>query len=259
MKCGKRKILTHKEIVPGHYLLSYESFYSEDEIVPGQFISIKVDPLATVLRRPFSIFDIRGQELFVFYKAVGTGTCLLAEKKPGDSIDVLEVLGHGFSQSAEEDSLALAGGGIGIAPLFLLAKRLRGKGKQVSVYLGAQTADGIFWEEEFRDMGCQVCVTTDDGSRNICGNICCGLEPDCVKNNFQRIYACGPQAMCRSVVQVAGKAGIICEVSLEEMMGCGFGVCLGCAVKVKSKGNGPAYKMVCKDGPVFDANEIEWE
>ena len=259
MKCSERKIIGNEKLGKDYYLLKYESQFSEKSIVPGQFISISLNSEAMVLRRPFSIFDVNSNVVSVFYKKVGKGTCILAEKKKGELINVLEVLGKGFSFYDKDRSLAVVSGGIGVAPLYFLAKRLRSMEKDVFIYLGARTELELFFEDDLKKMGCSVCVTTDDGSKNICGTVCCGLEPDCEKNNFDRIYACGPKPMLKAVAGVADKANILCEVSMEEVMGCGFGVCLGCAVKIKTKETDPIYKMVCKDGPVFDSQEIDWE
>ncbi|MBN1521034.1 MAG: dihydroorotate dehydrogenase electron transfer subunit [Candidatus Aureabacteria bacterium] len=255
--CGTRAIIENRKVGQEHFILRFRSAFHENDTAPGQFVSVKVDSPLMVLRRPLSVFDIEGNELSLFYKVVGSGTQALSQKKPGEKLDVLEVLGKGFTIDVQGRSVALVGGGMGVAPLFYLAKVLRKRKKDVHVYLGAQTAKEIFFEDGFQKMGCHVCVTTDDGSRNICGTVCCGLEPDCAKKSFQMIYACGPRSMLKAVSFIAEKAGIPCEVSLEEVMGCGFGVCLGCAVKVKDKEN--PYKMVCKDGPVFHAEDIDWK
>jgi len=237
-----------------HYILSFISGFENKSIIPGQFISIKVKEGSMLLRRPFSIFNVEDGKVFIFYRVTGKGTKILSEKKPGDELDILGILGNGFSIDDRNKTFALVSGGMGIAPLFFLAKILLKKGKEVFFYIGGKTESEIFFEKELTDLGCNVCVATDDGSKNIRGTVCDAFEPECKKRRFSIIYSCGPKEMLKKVALIAEKEKIPCRISLEEVMACGFGVCLGCAVAVKR--GGTKYKMVCKDVPVFEADEI---
>ena len=193
----------------------------------------------------------------VLYEVVGKGTELLSRKRPGDTVDVIGPLGNGFSvqrtaRSAQRTAVLVAGG-IGVAPLVALAEELKKKKIRTMVIIGAKTKSHILCEDEFKSLGCEVKITTEDGSKGTRG-----LATDLLRNTQYAIpntlYACGPAAMLKSVAKIAEAKRVPCQVSVEERMACGVGACLGCPVKVKIGG----YKMVCKDGPVFDAKEIAW-
>ena len=209
---------------------------------PGQFVDLKLGGL--FLRRPISVCDAEDGALTLIYKVVGKGTEAMSKLENGAELDVLTGLGNGYDLDRSGDAPLLIGGGAGVPPLYLLAKELIKQGKAVSVILGFNTRDEIFYEEEFRALGCAVTVTTVDGSYGIKGFV-----TDALPENVSYLYACGPMPMLRAVF----RTGIPGELSFEERMGCGFGACMGCSMETKS---GP--KRVCKEGPVFRTEELLW-
>ena len=212
---------------------------------PGQFIDIALDGL--FLRRPISICNISGDTMTIIYKIVGKGTEKMAMLKAGDKLDVLTNLGNGYDLSIVNKDALLIGGGVGVPPLFMLAKELLSKGINVTIILGFNTKDEIFYEDEFKALGAKVLVTTVDGSYGIKG-----LVTDAFKDvKYDYFYTCGPLPMLKAVYKATDTSG---EFSFEERMGCGFGACMGCSCKTNF-GN----KRICKDGPVFKKEEIIWE
>ncbi|MCR5611307.1 MAG: dihydroorotate dehydrogenase electron transfer subunit [Clostridiales bacterium] len=210
---------------------------------PGQFVEIKLDGL--YLRRPISVCDCENGYLTIIYKVVGSGTEQMTGLKEGDRLDVLTCLGNGYDLAAAGDRPLLIGGGVGVPPMYLLAKELIKQGKEVSVILGFNTRDEVFFEDEFASLGCSVTVTTADGSYGVRGFV-----TDALPDNASYFYACGPKPMLRALSERTDIPG---EFSLEERMGCGFGACMGCSVMTKS-----GAKRVCKDGPVFKKEELIW-
>ncbi len=209
----------------------------------GQFVNIKLDGL--YLRRPISVCDRDEDSFTIIYKVVGRGTEKMATLQPGTKLDILTGLGNGYDTSASGSHPLLIGGGVGVPPLYLLARELRGQGKQVSVILGFNTAEEVFYAEEFRALGCEVAVTTVDGSLGTRGYVTAALP-----GNYTYFYACGPEPMLRSVSHACTTSG---ELSFEERMGCGFGACMGCSCKTLT-----GYKRICRDGPVMKKEEIQW-
>ena len=210
----------------------------------GQFVNIRLDGL--FLRRPLSVCDRDGNVLTLIYKIVGKGTRQLSLMQPGEKLDVLTGLGNGYDLSLSGSHPVLLGGGVGVPPLYLLARELLAQGKQVSVVLGFNTAAEVFYEEEFRALGCQVTVTTADGSRGIRGFV-----TDAYPEEYTYFYTCGPEPMLKAVWRTAKTQG---QMSFEERMGCGFGACMGCSCKTIA-----GYKRICKDGPVMKKEELLWE
>ncbi len=211
---------------------------------PGQFINIKLDGL--YLRRPISVCDCADGVYTIIYKVVGKGTEQMREMKEG-TLDVLTGLGNGYDTSLSGDHPVLLGGGVGVPPLYLLAKKLIAEGKKVSVILGFNTKDEIFYEEEFRALGADVTVTTVDGSYGVQGFV-----TDAMRDmEYTYFYTCGPEPMLKAIYNTASTSG---QLSFEERMGCGFGACMGCSCKTLY-GN----KRICKDGPVLVKEEIIWE
>ena len=210
-------------------------------ILPGQFVNIRVQ--GQFLRRPISVCNITDGILTIIYKVVGVGTEAMSHLPIGTQLDVLTVLGNGYDLSKAGDAPLLVGGGVGIPPMYMLARQLRKMGKAVRVILGFNTKDEIFYEEEFRALGCDVTVTTVDGSHGVKGFVTNALDG---KQSYY--YTCGPLPMIKALLQAAGLHG---EVSMEERMGCGFGACMGCTIQTTK---GP--KRVCKEGPVFPAEEL---
>ena len=214
------------------------------QLKPGQFVNVKLEPF--FLRRPISICDVKEDELTLIYKAVGEGTKMMSELKEG-KLDLLIGLGNGYDLSKSGERPLLIGGGVGVPPLYYLAKKLREQGKEVSVILGFNKKDEIFIEKEFIDLGCKVLVTTADGSYGTKGFVSDVMD----EVEYSYFYTCGPLPMLKAVNNKAESEG---EFSFEERMGCGFGACMGCSIKVKD-----GYKRVCKEGPVFERKEILWQ
>lgn len=239
MKQLQYTILTNEVLTPLVWKMVLEG--DTEGIRPGQFVEIRLPGL--FLRRPISVCDVEGDRLTIIYKVVGKGTADMSAMRPGLSLDVLTCLGNGYDLSLAGDAPLLLGGGVGVPPLYMLAKRLRAAGKLVNVVLGFNTASEVFYAEEFRALGCNVQVTTADGSFGTKGFV-----TDALPGHISYFYACGPLPMLRAIDRACKSEG---EMSYEERMGCGFGVCVGCTVQTV---NGP--KRVCKDGPVFKKGEI---
>ena len=214
-----------------------------DGIKPGQFVNVLLEN--KYLRRPVSVCDADGKKLTLIYKVVGSGTAELSGYVPGKALDILTVLGNGYDLSLSGERPLLIGGGVGVPPLYYLAKELKKQGKSVSVILGFNAKDEIFYENEFKELGCGVKVTTVDGSYGIKGFV-----TDALEDGYTYVYTCGPKPMLKAV---NGKITTSGQFSLEERMGCGFGACMGCSVKTEF-----GTKRLCKDGPVLFKEEIIW-
>lgn len=211
---------------------------------PGQFINIKLDGF--YLRRPISICDYDDKTITIIYKVVGEGTEVMSKLHAGEKLDVLCGLGNGFDTSKSLDKPVLIGGGVGVPPMYNLCKRLIGEGKKVTVILGFNKNEEIFYEDEFIKLGADVKVTTVDGSYGIKGFVTDALKD----TEYSYFYTCGPMPMFKAIEATAVTSG---QYSFEERMGCGFGACMGCSCKTKY-GN----KRICKDGPVLTREEIIW-
>ena len=210
---------------------------------PGQFVDIRLDGL--FLRRPISVCDFENGELTLIYKVVGKGTEAMKKLLPGAELSVLTGLGNGYDLAAAGERPLLIGGGVGVPPLYMLAKRLVREGKAVSAVLGFNTKAEVFCEDEFRALGCAVTITTADGSYGTRGFV-----TDALPGDASYFYACGPMPMLRAVFSRTDIPG---EMSFEERMGCGFGACMGCSVMTKN-----GAKRVCREGPVFKKEELDW-
>lgn len=218
-----------------------------DITAPGQFINIKLE--GHYLRRPISVCDVSESDstVTVIYKIVGHGTEQMGKMQAGETLDILTGLGNGYDISAAGDSPLLVGGGVGVPPMYLLAKKLIDAGKKVTVVLGFNTASEVFYEDEFAALGAKVYVTTVDGSKGIKGFV-----TDALKNTeYTYFYTCGPEPMLKALYNATTTSG---QFSFEERMGCGFGACMGCSCKTLY-GN----KRICKDGPVLMKEEIIWQ
>ena len=211
---------------------------------PGQFVNIRLSGL--YLRRPISVCDAENGILTLIYKAVGEGTRQMSRMVVGENLDVLTGLGNGYDLSRAGEQPLLLGGGVGVPPLYLLAKELVRVGKTPRVILGFNTKDEVFYEEEFRALGCDVTVTTVDGT---CGTM--GFVTDAMGEGYTFFYTCGPEPMLKAVFRASKASG---QMSFERRMGCGFGACMGCSCKTLT-GN----KRICKEGPVMDKEDILWE
>ena len=210
-------------------------------ILPGQFVNIRV--AGQFLRRPISVCNITDGLLTIIYKVVGVGTEAMSHLPVGTELDVLTILGNGYDLTKAGDQPLLVGGGVGVPPMYMLARQLREMGKEVKVILGFNTVDEVFYENEFRALGCDVTVTTVDGSHGVKGFVTNAMD-----GQQSYYYTCGPLPMIKALLQAVGTHG---EVSMEERMGCGFGACMGCTILTTQ---GP--KRVCKEGPVFPAEEL---
>lgn len=210
---------------------------------PGQFVNIRLS--GKFLRRPISVCDLDGDLLTLVYKVVGEGTRELSRMSGGE-LDLLTGLGNGYDVTCVGDFPLLIGGGVGVPPLYLLAKRLIGMGKSVQVILGFNTSGEVFYEKEFQKLGADVTVTTADGSYGVKGFVTDALR----EKRYSYFYTCGPEPMLKAVYKAANTSG---QFSFEERMGCGFGACMGCSCKTVT-----GYKRICKDGPVLHKEEILW-
>ena len=213
-------------------------------LAPGQFVNIKIDGL--FLRRPISVCNCENNTLTLIYKVVGKGTEILANIKDGE-LDVLVGLGNGYDVLLSGDNPVLLGGGVGVPPLYMLAKQLINNGKNVTVVLGFNTKDEIFYEKEFAALGAAVTVTTVDGSHGTKGFVTDALK----EMSYTYFYTCGPEPMLKAVYKTSVTSG---QMSFEKRMGCGFGACMGCSCKTIT-----GYKRICKEGPVMMKEEILWE
>jgi len=213
--------------------------------VSGQFVNLLLDGF--YLRRPISVCDRVDGQLTIVYKVVGKGTEKMSRMQAGESVDILTGLGNGYDLTDAGEHPLLLGGGVGVPPMYLLAKDLIAMGKQVSVILGFNTKDEVFYEDEFRALGADVTVATADGSYGVKGFV-----TDAMKDiDYTYFYTCGPEPMLKAVWNASKTGG---QFSFEERMGCGFGACMGCSCKTLV-GN----KRICKDGPVLRKEEILWQ
>ncbi len=219
---------------------------TEEITRPGQFVNIMLS--GHYLRRPISVCDRTEGTLTIIYKVVGEGTEQMAGMVPGGTLDILTGLGNGYDISTAGDAPLLIGGGVGVPPMYLLAKELCDAGKQVSVVLGFRSAGDVFYAEEFAALGARVYITTEDGSVGTKGFVTDAFP---LVGDYTYTYCCGPEPMLRAVYNHTVTSG---QYSFEERMGCGFGACMGCSCKTLY-GN----KRICKDGPVLVKEEIIWE
>lgn len=272
----RAKITDQKKIAPGHTIVTFQSRDIAKAARPGQFVQILCDDSSDpLLTRPFSFLRTRGDLIDILYHVVGRGTSVLSRKVKGESLWLLGPLGNGFSALLNRP-LVLVGGGVGIPPLYHLAETLPKRDRHpISVFLGARRRELVLCEKEFRKLGCQVFVSTDDGSRGFKGRVTDLLRQKWAhlthsKNDGKgkdpaMMYTCGPTPMLKAVCDFSLEHGVSCEAAVEVPMACGFGACVGCAVKVREApfsqdvGRGFRYAMACSEGPVFQARDIIWE
>ena len=241
-------IKTHYTIVENTPVApkTFKLVLSGEGVVEGEFVNIGIP--GYYLRRPLSVCDKEEGQFTVIYKVVGEGTKVLSEMPVGASLEVLTGLGRGFDPDACQEEALLVGGGLGVPPLFLLAKELKARGKKVTAVLGFNRGDEIILASEFRNLCDEVMVSTVDGSVGVKGFVTDALKV--LKPTYDYFYTCGPMVMMKAVCAALKKRG---EASLEERMGCGAGFCYGCSIQTKK---GP--RRVCKDGPVFKKEELIW-
>ena len=240
MKQSILEISENKKIAKDVYLMKLSG---DADAAPGQFINIKLDGF--FLRRPISICDVCGDETTIIYKTVGSGTEYLSRLSVGEKLDVLSGLGNGFDLSKSGNAPLVIGGGVGVPPMYYLAKCLKNEGKDVTAVLGFNTADEVFGTKEFEALGVKTVLATADGSLGEKGFV-----TDVLPDSYTYFYTCGPEPMLKAVY---GKTATSGQLSFEERMGCGFGACMGCSCKTKY-----GSKRICRDGPVLVKEEIIW-
>ena len=243
MKEIELKIRENKKIAKDIYEMKLEGDTS-DITAPGQFIDIKLDGF--YLRRPISVCDVEGNVITIIYKILGNGTEAMTAYPEGKVLSVISGLGNGYDTSLSGNNPLLIGGGVGIPPLYLLARELRKENKKVTVILGFNISDEIFYVDEFKKLGCEVAVTTVDGSFGIPGFV-----TNAIPDDYSFFYTCGPEPMLKAVYKATKTSG---QFSFEARMGCGYGACMGCSCKTLT-----GYKRICVDGPVMMKEEIAWE
>ena len=264
-------ILSNAEVSPGYWRMRMTAPPEFSSATPGQFVMVRVsgaiDPL---LRRPFGIFDVGSyiplqsgattQPCFeMLYRVVGKGTALLASLHANDLLDVLGPLGTGFTLGEPDEEKLIVGGGVGLAPLYLLAKELVTASK-VRLFAGGRTRDDILCITEFERLGVECYTATEDGSLGECGLVTEALlrRLDQLQGRAT-IFACGPHGMLNAVGNIAAERNIPCQVSLEGYMACGVGACLGCVAPGRThSAETPDFRCVCTEGPVFEAGELKW-
>ncbi|MDD8048119.1 MAG: dihydroorotate dehydrogenase electron transfer subunit [Thomasclavelia sp.] len=246
-KQGLLKIIEKKKLTIDVYLMTIEGNEAKYVSASGQFINIKInDSKEPYLRRPMSIYDYSSTTITFIFKVVGEGTKILSKKEIGESLDCLIGLGNGFKEN-EYNNILLIGGGLGTPPMYSLAKKLKAKGKTVNCVLGFGSKNDVILENEYKNVCDNVYVASMDGSIGTKGTVI-----DCIKENnikFDYYYSCGPEKMLDALVINYPDNG---ELSFEARMGCGFGACMGCSCKVKTK----PYKRICVEGPVLSSKEV---
>ena len=242
MKDSLFEIITNKKIAKNTYEMVLMGDTSHIT-ASGQFVNIKIDGF--FLRRPISVCNVEGDLLTLIYKVVGEGTEAMSKMDKGVKLAVLTGLGNGYDLSLSGDTPLLIGGGAGVPPMFLLARKLVMEGKKPRAILGFGSADEVFYKDEFEKIGVPVTVTTVDGSEGVKGFV-----TDAMDSGYSYFYTCGPEPMLKAVYDKSETSG---QFSFEERMGCGFGACMGCSCKTKY-GN----KRICRDGPVLVKEEIIW-
>ncbi|MGX8834302.1 dihydroorotate dehydrogenase electron transfer subunit [Amedibacillus sp. YH-ame6] len=240
-------ILQNEQIAKDTYRMVLQANMSKD-MLPGQFVNIKVD--GYLLRRPISISSIEDMHFVIVYKVVGDGTKKLTTLTSGQSMNVFGPLGSSYPIHNEEEEVLLIGGGVGVPPLFEVAKQYRKLQKQVHVVLGFNDADSVFYEEEFKALGCHVVISTMDGSYGVKGTVMDGIEDANITCDF--VCSCGPRPMLKAV-EANYQRGYM---SFESRMACGIGACMACVAKDKKEEN--LYHKICKDGPVFPIGKVEF-
>ncbi len=277
------KINFNKRLTSKYYQMSLRCPLIAKKSLPGQFIHLYIDSVDVFLRRPFSIYNVDNNSIEILYKIVGPGTEYLSAKMKNQFLNILGPLGNGYKienreqrtenrrketkDRNEKNSIILVAGGTGVASLFFLAKRLQKNNNnniKIIVLLGAKNKEELINVNEFKNIGCQIKIATDDGSSGYKGFVPEYLHNLLVTSHGARItniYSCGPKPMLKEIAKISGIHKIPCQISLEEHMACGVGACMGCVVKIKNQKSNAKfeYKRVCKDGPVFDTQEVVWE
>jgi len=260
----KCSILENIKIGQNYFKMTISAPQVAKQSRAGQFVHLRcsnppVSPFTKggmrgiILRRPFSIHRVSGNKIEILYRVIGRGSLEISRKKPKEFVDIIGPLGNGFKIAGNLKIAILVAGGMGVAPLVMLAEEM----KSVKVLIGAKTKKELLCEKEFKNLGCEVKVSTEDGSKGFKGLVTELLKQLLITHDSPpatALYACGPKEMLKEIAVIAKKHKIPAQVSLEENMACGIGACYGCPVMTKK-----GYKLICKDGPVFNANDIMWE
>jgi dihydroorotate dehydrogenase electron transfer subunit len=258
----KGQVLWNKILSSSYFKMGLKWSGSFYDAKPGQFVMLRIeDRIAPLLRRPFSIYRIiEGKKgLEILYRVVGESTNILSGIREGESVDILGPLGNGFSLPKKNGKVFIVAGGIGVAPLVFLSSYLVGEkglaASSIKVFLGARSKEDLLCRDDFLSLGLEVAITTDDGSVGETCMITSPVEVALKKARPDVIYACGPSGMMKCLADMAEDYGVACQISMETVMACGFGACLGCAVESKDESK---YLHVCKDGPVFDSRDVKF-
>ncbi|MDD3179165.1 MAG: dihydroorotate dehydrogenase electron transfer subunit [Opitutaceae bacterium] len=252
------QILANERVADQYFRLVLRAPEIAPLVQPGQFAHVRILRLKeALLRRPFSIFQVEGDTFSILYKQVGKGTEVLAQMAPGETLSAIAPLGKGFAVPPPGgETPLLVAGGYGMAAMYLLAKRSPQKG---IVFVGGRRQVDILCADDFRELGWEVRIATEDGSLGSKGLVTQPLRAELERTTAgRRLYACGPTPMLRAVGLLAEEFRVPAELSMDEHMCCGVGVCLACVIRVKS-GDGWEYQRTCTEGPVFDARQIVWE
>ncbi len=258
------KIISNEQIATNHFLLRCKCPKIAAQSKPGQFIHVLIDEGSNLLlRRPFTIYSIKDDEISMLYQIIGKGTKILSTCQQDQQINVLGPLGNCFDLSVEPDPAIVVGGGAGIASLMLLATALRLNGIRLIAMIGAMSSDRLLSVKDLEEIGAEIHITTDDGSFGnqgfVTDSLLAVLEKP-TKNGLRNpiIFTCGPSGMLQAVTKIVVDYEIPCQVTMENEMGCALGVCLGCVCKVRSPNAGFEFQRVCSEGPVFNAKDIIW-
>ena len=254
----KTRILAKQNLSQDFFSLKLSSLKIAANARPGQFVEVRVqDTVVPLLRRPLGIHRVGRENFELLFQIIGKGTQILSQKRVGEYLDVIGPLGHGFDFALSTEKGArniLIAGGMGVAPLLFLAQRM--KGRSIIALIGAKNKAQILCENDFKKIGCEVMVATDDGSKGFRGKVTDLLKKILHATRYSvhgTVYSCGPRPMLKEISRISQEYKISAQISLEEHMACGIGACLGCVVDTKD-----GFKRVCKEGPVFRADEIIW-
>lgn len=250
------RVLSVKETATDTFDFTLSAGEMAEKAQPGQFVHVLVP--GKTLRRPISICDSNAEDktLRLVFQIRGEGTRWLAGVRAGESLDLLGPLGHGFQLGETNRKVIFVGGGIGVPPLLFAARQF---GANAEVIAGFRNASAAILQQDFAQSGCRTSLLTDDGSLGEKGFVTARLKTALKEGGVQQVFACGPTVMLKNVAALAKENGVPCQVSLEERMGCGVGACLVCACKTNRADAMGGYSHVCKDGPVFRAEEVEWQ
>ena len=258
---GWFRVLENKELSPLNYRLIFEAPKIARVVLPGQFVQIGAS--GCFLKRPFSVCDVRGSKVIVLYKVVGRGTAAMVALRRGDRVDVIGPLGKSFCPTPALFRRIFVAGGVGVPPLYFLARNYPGNRTLDTTFIGARTKNDLLCIGEFKKLGLRVITATEDGSAGHKGFVTGPLGEflktlDIMEAKHVIVFTCGPKAMMKAVAMICSRHGITCIASLEEAMACGMGVCMGCVVKVRQDGDF-VYQRVCREGPVMETDKILWD